>query len=385
MIRYISICCTKIRFLLIAVQLIGLIHLADAQKGIRYASVNRIMSRIPDSLTCSTREIADYIRSNFSTQKEMSRAVFIWIARNIKYNFDSILTNKYYETPTEVSDRILRTRTGVCLNYACLFNELSIKAGIKSYVIQGFTKQGFRVDFLPHVWCAGFIDSTWYLFDPTWGSGYVEKGKFVNQVNNFYFMTPPEDMIRSHMPFDPLWQFLYYPISHNEFRKGKVRIDTNKPFFNYPDTLYNYMHASELDRAVSSARRIEQSGAENNFIAAKLRILKGEIDYLRNASAAEKYGSAVTSYNEGISKLNRFIAHRNIQFGSEIDSVQMIQILDSTEYCLTMASKALTDIEAPDKSISWSIDELQHAIDGTIEALCEQRAYLYSYLRNRKQ
>ena len=157
MIRYISIFCTKIRFLLIAVQLIGLIHLADAQKGIRYASVNRIMSRIPDSLTCSTQKIADYICSNFSTQKEKSRAVFIWIARNIKYNFDSILTNKYYETPTEVSDRILRTRTGVCLNYACLFNELSIKAGIKSYVIHGFTKQGFRVDFLPHVWCAGSL------------------------------------------------------------------------------------------------------------------------------------------------------------------------------------------------------------------------------------
>lgn len=343
------------------------------------------MSRIPDSLTYSTQKIADYIRSNFSTEREMSRAIFVWIARNIKYNFDSILTNKYYETPSEVSDRILRTRTGVCLNYACLFNELSNKAGIKSYVIQGFTKQGGSVDFLPHVWCAGFIDSAWYLFDPTWGSGYVEGRKFVNQVNNYYFMTQPEDMIKSHMPFDPLWQLLYYPITHKEFFKGKQKMDKGRPFFNYPDTLNNYLHASELDRAVSSARRIELSGVENNFIAAKLRILKGEIEYYRNAMAAEKYESVVTSYNEGISMLNRFIAHRNNQFEFENDSVQLAQILDSTEYCLTMASKALTDIEAPDRSISLSILELQHAIDGIMEALHEQRAFLYAYLRNQRQ
>ncbi len=342
------------------------------------------MSRIPDSLTYSTGEIADYICSNFSTEREKSRAVFIWIARNIKYNFDSILTNSIYETPSEVSERILRTRTGVCLNYACLFNELCNKAGIKSYVVQGFTRQGGRVDFLPHVWCAGYIDTAWYLFDPTWGSGYVDRGKFINQVNNYYFMTKPEDLIKSHMPFDPAWQLLYYPINHREFRRGKHKIDKSRTFFNFPDTLDVYIHATELDRAVSSARRIEMYGIENNFIAAKLRILKGEIEYYRNTLAAEMYESAVSSYNEGISILNRFIAHRNNQFELENDSAQLTQILDSTEYCFTRALGALTDIEAPDRSISSSILELLHAINLTMDALNKQRDFLQTYLRNRR-
>jgi hypothetical protein len=384
MTRYISIIRTGIQILLITVQFFGVIHVTEAQRGFRYAPVNRIMSRIPDSQTYSTSQIADYIRSNFTTQREISRAVYVWVTRNIKYNFDSILTNSIYETPSQVSERILRTRTGVCLNYACLFNELSNKAGIKSFVVQGFTKQGNRVDFLPHVWCAGYIDSVWYLFDPTWGSGYVEGGKFVNQVNNFYFMTKPEDMIRSHMPFDPVWQLLNYPITHHEFKKGKVKMDTTRLFFNYPDTLNNYLHASNLDQAVSSARRIEMYGIENNFIAAKLRILKGEIEYYRNAMAAEKYESAVTSYNKGIGILNRFISHRNKHFKFLDDTVQLLQILDSTEYCFTIALKTLTDIEAPDESISSSILELQHAINGTMEALYEQRAFLLAYLRNRK-
>ncbi len=384
MTRYISIFRSIIQFLLLAVMLCGFMVVTQAQKRMRYSTVNRIMSRIPDSLTYSTQEIADYIRSNFSTEREMSRAIFVWIARNIKYNFDSILTNSLYETPSEVSDRILRTRTGVCLNYACLFTELSNKAGIKSYVIQGFTKQGGRVDFLPHVWCAGYIDSAWYLFDPTWGSGYVEGRKFVNQVNNYYFMTPPEDMIKSHMPFDPVWQLLYYPITHKDFLKSKRKMDIDRPFFNYPDTLNNYLHASELDRAVASARRIELYGVENNFIAAKLRILKGEIDYYRNAIAAEKYEFAVNSYNEGISILNQFVAHRNDRFKSENDSAQLVQILDSSEHYFTTASKALMDIEAPDTSITSSVLRLQHAINETMVSLNKQRDFLNIYLRNRR-
>jgi len=383
-IRYISIFSRKLQILLIAAQLFGFIRLAEAQRGIKYASVSRIMSRIPDSLTYSTRDIADYIRSNFSTEKEISRAVFIWIARNIKYDFDSIITNSIYETPSEVSDRILRTKTGVCLNFACLFNELSNEAGIESYMIQGYTKQGGHVDFLPHVWCVGFIDSAWYLFDPTWGSGYMEGGKFVNQVTNDYFMAQPEDFIKSHIPFDPVWQLLYYPITHKEFYKSNLRMDKNKPFFNFPDTLDSYIHASELDRAVSSARRIEESGIENNFIATKLRILKGEIEYYRNAMAAEKYESAITSYNKGIGMLNLFIAHRNSRFESENDSARLSLILDSAEYYHTVALEVLTNIEAPDRSISSSIFELQTAINGSMEALHKQRAYLNAYLRNRR-
>lgn len=382
--RYLSGFHRKIQILLIVYHLCGIMPVAMAQKGMRYAAINRIMSNIPDSLTYSTRDIAEYVCSNFSSERERSRAIFVWIARNIKYNFDSIITNTLEETPSEVSDRILQTRTGVCLNFACLFNELSNKAGIKSYLIQGFTRQGFRVDYLPHIWCGGYIDSAWYLFDPTWGSGYVEGGKFVNQVNNFYFMTRPEDMIRSHMPFDPLWEFLYYPVTHKEFFKNKVKIDESKPFFNFPDTLHEYIHSSELEQAVSSARRIEMSGIENNFLAAKVRVLRGKIDYYRNTIAAGKYESAVASFNKGIGKLNRFIEHRNTQFDFKNDSVLLVQILDSTEYYLTTASKDLMNIETPDTSIASSVIKLQHAIDETMDALHKQRDFLFSCIRSRR-
>ena len=369
---------------MIAILLIGLLTPLMAQKATGYAAISKTMSRIPDSLTRSTRGIASYVNSKFPTQREQSRAIFIWIARNISYNFDSLFTNRYGETPSEVSERILRTRVGVCLNFATLFNEISNKAGIRSYLIQGYTKQGGRVDYLPHVWCAGYLDSAWYLTDPTWGAGYVYKGRFVNQVNNFYFMADPEDLIRSHMPFDPVWQLLYHPLTHQEFYKSYFRVDKNRPYFNFPDSLAVFERASELDRAISAARRIEKYGVKNDFIATKLRVLKGEIVYYRNKTATERYDSAVNRYNEGIIMLNRFIHIRNEQFQPVKDSLHFRQLLDSTEYHFMSAMQTLAGINAPEESIAVSVIQLNNAISGTMMILNEQKAFLDSTLRNRR-
>jgi hypothetical protein len=371
--------------ILLAVILLGSFIGVRAQKGTGYSSVNRIMSRIPDSLTYSTEGIADYINSNFSIQKEKSRAVFIWIAKNIQYDFDSIFTANYYQNPSEVSEKILKTRIGVCLQYADLFSEIASKVGIKSYVIQGYTQQHGVVDYLPHVWSAGFIDSAWYLFDPTWGSGFVTNGRFVKQVNYYYFMAKPENLIKSHMPFDPLWQFLNYPFTNQEFYEKNFRIGKNRPFFNFSDTLYKYEHESEIERYISSARRIEQNGVRNSFISAKLQVLKGEIEYYRNKKIAERYSTAVNLYNEGIKKLNRFINFSNNSFKPEKDPGEIKQILDSTEYLLTASIETLNEIKNPEESLAASIILLNHSINDTMKVLNDQRASLDRYLKSRRQ
>jgi hypothetical protein len=333
-----------------------------------------------DSVAYSTDGIANYIRSKFSAQKERSWAIFTWIAGNIQYEFDSIFTNNYYETPSEASEKILRTRSGVCLQFASLFSEIANKAGIKSYVIQGYTKQQGWVDNLPHVWCAGLVDSSWYLFDPTWGSGYVADGKYVQDVNNFYFMANPEEFIRSHMPFDPLWQFLNYPVTNQEFYRNNFRLDPGKPFFNFKDTLETYEHESEINRSISSARRIEQNGVINPFLAAKLRVLKGKIAYYRDSTNAEKYSTAVNLYNEGIKKLNRFISHSNRQFKPEADSVALVQLLDSTEYLINSAVITLSEIRDPLENMTSAIILLNNSMMATMNLLNEQKAILRRYL-----
>lgn len=374
---------SKIRVLLIAVLLTASVTGSLAQQEAGYASIHRIMSRIPDSLTYAVQDIANYVNSEFTTQREKSRAIFLWITRNISYNFDSLFTNRYDESASEISERILKTRVGVCLNYATLFNEISNKAGIRSYVVQGYTKQGGRVHYLPHIWCAAFIDSAWYLTDPTWGAGYVYKGKFISQINSSYLMAKPEVMIRSHMPFDPVWQLLYHPITHKEFYKSNFRNAKTRSYFNFPDSLHTYEHASELDRAISSARRIEQCGVMNSFIEAKLRVLQGDIVYFRNRIAAEKYELAVSKYNTGINMLNRFIGYRNNRFQPEQDSTHYTQLLDSTEHLFNTAIQTLAGISGPDENLVSSVNSLNDAISETLLALHEQRFSLKNYLKDR--
>jgi hypothetical protein len=370
--------------ILVAVLLLGSSIGSEAQKGTGYSRVNKIMSRIPDTLTHSTEGIAGYIDVNFSTQKEKSRAIYAWIARNIRYDFDVIFSVDHYPEPAEISETVLKTRTGVCLHYANLFSEIATKTGIKSYVIQGYTKQHGVVAYLPHVWCAAFIDSTWYLFDPTWGGGYTVNGRFVGQVNNYYFMTKPEELIRTHMPFDPMWQFLNYPVTNQEFYKGNKRVDKNRPFFNFPDTLDTYEQESEIERFISSARRIEQNGVTNSFLAAKLRVLKGEIEYYRDSTNADKYDTAVNLYNEGIKRLNRFIGYRNKQYKPEMDSARIIEMLDSTEYLFNASDKKLGEIKEPNLNAIGPVIELSNAIGASLKVLNEQRAAVSQYLKNRR-
>jgi hypothetical protein len=367
-----------------AILLLGSCIGLQAQKGTGYFRVNRIISRIPDSLTISTDRIAGYIDANFTKQEEKSRAVFIWITGNIRYCFDSIFTISRYPDPEEISEKILKTKTGVCLHYANLFYVLSNKVGIKTYVIQGYTKQHGRVDYLPHLWCASFIDSAWYLFDPTWGSGYTAGRRFIRQVNYYYYMTRPEDLIRSHMPFDPLWQFLNHTVSSREFYEGNYVTDRKKPFFNYHDTLRAYENAGIADQYIASARRIEANGVTNSFIEAKLRVLRGEIEYLRNKTNAEQYDTAVSYYNEGIRKLNRFIGYRNKQFKPVMDSTEIMQMIDSTAYLFNATTRKLGEIKEPDVNAVGPVIELGNAVAASLKVLNEQRLAAIKYIQNRK-
>lgn len=362
--------------------LFSVFHCVHAQKGTGYNYISRVIHRIPESATWSTDGIADYINANFSNDRDKSRAIFLWISRNIEYNFDSIITNSIYETPSEVSQRILKTRTGVCLNFAHLFNELSNKSGIKSYVITGYTKQFGKVDFLPHIWCASYIDTAWYVFDPTWGSGYVSRGRYIKQVNGYYFMARPERIIRSHMPFDPMWQFLNYPITHAEFKKRGYKGDTARPYFNFKDTLKTWENSSDLERASSSARRVEQSGVTNNFVSAKLRVLKGEAEYLSNRHAAERYDSAVKHYNEGIRVFNNFIILRNEQV---TDSILLTSLLDNSEAYLDSAFSVLDNAGGVDNHIVLSVKTLRNEINNTRMMLNLQRASFLSRIKTRNE
>ena len=365
--------------------LVILSHSVSAQKITdEYATIDGKVLQIPDSLTRTVKDLAGYITSNFGKEEDKGRAIFIWIATNIQYDIDNMFAINFYEKEEEKVSKPLKNRKGICENYAALFKEVCLKAGLKSYVVEGYTKQNGFADYIPHAWCATLIDSSWFMFDPTWGSGYVSNGRFYKKINNAYFKATPANLIKSHMPFDFLWQFLNYPITNQEFYEGKTQQNKTKPFFSYPDSIQVYDKQSVIEQLISSADRIERNGVKNAMIFDRLRHIKLEIENYRQSQTVNLYNAAGVDYNEGVSKLNEFIQYRNQQFEPYKPDWAIQEMIDAADKKFNEAEAKLNSIKNPDGNIISMILQLKKLIDDATAQVTEQQNWLKVYFSRGK-
>lgn len=352
-----------------------------AQKAIvnEFSAIDKKALQLPDSLTKNTDLIASYITSNFVTDKDKSRAIFIWVASNIRYDIDNMFAINFYEKMEEKISKPLMTRKGICENYASLFTDICLKSGLKSIVVEGYTKQNGFTDYIPHAWSAALIDSAWFLFDPTWGSGYVNNGKFFKKINNDYYKASPTALIKSHIPFDYLWQFLNYPVTNQEFYEGKTHQNKNKPYFNFKDTIRAYEKKSHIDQLISSSYRVEKNGLKNSLVFDRLQHLKLEIEFDRQTKTMNLYNSAGAAYNDGINKLNDFINYRNKQLTPKKSDIEIQDMINSCDVKLKEAKEKLGQINLPDIDTSNLIKQLTKSIDDASSQVNEQKNWLKLY------
>ena len=91
------------------------------------AVVDGRMAKIPAGSSDSTESIANYIKANFKTDADKIRAVFYWTASNISYDVKNMLTVNFNESVEEKINKTLKTKKGVCIHYAVVFNEIADK------------------------------------------------------------------------------------------------------------------------------------------------------------------------------------------------------------------------------------------------------------------
>ena len=350
----------------------------------KFSAIDKKALQIPDSLTKTADLIAGYITSRFATDKDKSRAIFIWIASNIQYDVDNMFVVNFYEKKEDKISKPLKTRKGICENYAALFTDICLKSGLKSFVVEGYTKQNGLIDRLPHAWSAARLDGAWFLFDPTWGAGYVKGGKFFKKINDDYYKASPTSLIKSHIPFDCLWQFLNYPITNQEFYEGKTEQNKTKPFFSFTDTLRAYEKQSYIDQLISSARRTEKNGALNALVSDRLQYLKLEIENNRKTKIVDAYNSAVSDYNYGVNAFNEFIHYRNKQFTPKKTDPEIQHMVDAADRKLKEAKVKLGKISNPDANTTNMIRQLTKSIDDVSSHLTEQQDWLKVYFSKDK-
>jgi hypothetical protein len=358
-----------------------------------YAQVDALALKLPDSLSGTVGGIAGYVNAHFTTPTEKTRAIFIWIADKIDYDVVNMFALNFYDDPVEAVAKPLRTRKGICVNYASLFTVLRNRVGIRSVMIQGYTKERGFVGFIPHAWSAAVVDGRWYLFDPTWGSGYVENNAFVRKLNEACFKATPETFIATHMPFDPLWEFLYYPMTTEDFFDGKTAVDKSRPYFNYPDSITAYDAEDTVTREALAANRIERNGVRNSATADMIRHLRVDVENRQRQVEADRQNKIVDALNEAtrtfnrsVSLFNAFIDYRNDQFKPAKPDSVIQQMLDSAERQLFAAKTQVSAIvlTPADGRIEQPLQQLTAVIAQAEQHVRESQEWLTKYFSKGK-
>jgi transglutaminase/protease-like cytokinesis protein 3 len=200
-----------------------------------------IDSKVGSIFVSKADTLSKQLASLGKTDLEKVRAIFRWITEHIDYNVMPFgqrknVSRQFYKEPEDsgitlpplnerIATKILSTGVAFCDGYSRLFKTLCDHAGIKAEVIYGYARTDNNRRFaVNHTWNSVYIDSTWYLLDVTWASGFVSYGnEYIRQYNDFYFLTPPNEFIREHYPEDLQWTLLKDPPVYREFVQSPFR------------------------------------------------------------------------------------------------------------------------------------------------------------------
>lgn len=361
----------KVTSLLIA--FICIVFYSSAQNNTEETSAIRKAS--PISKSQSSREIADFINSHYHSEDQKVLAIYSWLVNNIQYDNDSLHFVVLDEDNDQRVSYALRRRKGVCENFAAIFSDLCTKCGIPSFEISGLTKQGSSVASQGHMWCAAFVDNAWNLYDPTWDA--VWEGNSTREYN--YFKVSPAVFIQSHLPFDPLFQFLNYPINYHDFVTGSEGRKNEQNYFNYLDSLKSYLQLDKISQYAREESRIKKMQWPSSKIDTKIKRLQFQAEVLSQDNDADLYNAAVADYNNAIHDLNIFLIYRNNHF-QPLKSIQEVnRIFKNISSLIESANSRLQKISQSTANLQLDTGDIQKKIQDLTNTMKAQALFYKNY------
>ena len=345
----------------------------------QWESMDQKMEAIPTSNEASVKDIAAYITSNFSTDSDKIRAVFYWISTRINYDVENMYHPKP-QTSDEKIKQLLTTKKGVCMHYSELFKVLASECGMKAVVIEGYTKEQGVIAPLGHSWNAALVNGTWKLYDVTWGAGYVLNQMFVKKLNNFYFDTPPSEFIKSHIPFDFMWQLLERPITQDDFYTDTFSSDKISSHYEYAKEIDAFEKQNTLDRLQSQIHRLEVGGLKNSFLVDKMNLLKKEMENFKNNSSVPKLMTIVKEFNDANAVFNEFIFYRNKRFIPAVSDEELKMKIQKPIGMLFHCRQSVSEIKDISKENEANFISLKKSIEDAINRFEVQLDFVNEYL-----
>lgn len=342
-----------------------------------YSKIDKKSGSVPSNLN-SAAEIALYLTQHLNSPADKTRAIYYWISHNIRYDLSMLNSKKDYANTKEIIDEVLQRRQGVCQNYAELFHACCESVGIRSFVIYGYTDQKGELANYGHAWNAVLIDGKYYEIDATWAAGHLEYGKYKMEFDDQYFMIAPAEFIRSHIPFDPIWQFSNNPITHKEFEKGdfsKLKIPSN---FNYNDSIKVLSELTLLEKAIRENRRIIQFGMTNALI-------RKQVAFNQQLIVTTKFNMAVNLFNKGVADYNSYMLFKNKQFqGTKMKDELILDLLASARQQVASAESLLSLLNSDKADLNRMMRDMQSSISKMKKDLQKEDAFMEKYINTLK-
>ncbi len=329
---------------------------------------------IPSSQTYSTTSIANFVQSNFKTDREKLCAIYAWVTGNIRYDIDSMYNINWGKELNEKVSATLRRRKGVCENFAAIFTDICLKSDIPSFAITGYTRQSGAVKKIGHSWSAVYLDKEWLLCDPTWDAG---PGNNTN-----YFLVSPVQFIETHMPFDPLWQLLPNPLSQQEFNKGHFFVKKDIAIWNVADSVLVFMQLDSLQQLEASSLRITQAGLDNDLVKVWRKYVDMKIAIVCGDRDMNLYNEAVADFNNATKIFNQFVTYRNNRFTPLKSDTEMYDLLSPIASIITLANKKLTNIGRQVENFQYDTGAIKKRLYALNERAKEQQVFLKRYLES---
>jgi len=342
-----------------------------------YTQIDKQSASVPTNLKTAS-EIGHYLTQNLTLPTDKVRAIYYWISHNIKYDITKLNSSKIYANPQEILDEVLQNRQGICQHYAELFHACCKSVGIESFIISGYTDQAGELGKLSHAWNAVLINGKFYEFDVTWAAGHLLNGKYIKEFDDKYFLITPTEYIKSHIPYDPIWQFLNNPITHKDFQKSdfsKLNIPSN---FNFSDSIKLLSRLNLLERTIRENNRIKRSGITNDQ-------LRKQVAFNQQIIITEKLNTSVNLFNKGIDDYNVYILNKNKQFkNTDVTEEQLLGYLSTSRQQVELAEKLLSILNPDNSDLNRQIADMQKSIIKMKSDIKNEDNFMVKYLNTWK-
>lgn len=241
----------------------------------KWSRIDQAALRAPKKAETDINALVKYLSSCGRTPEERARAAYRWVCDRLVYDVDGLRKGNAPQDGVTA----FRRRKATCAGYSDLYVILLKDMGIDAVQIVGQSK-GYGFDSNSplnksqrHGWVAFRNGSRWELVDPTWGSGSLAVGDvFTKRFSDYWFDTPPSQMIYSHLPEDPKWQQLSPQWDQKKFAEA-VRV--TQYYFKYGVKPVKVSTGASPERSILTADgsgelELELDGPANLRISASI-------------------------------------------------------------------------------------------------------------------